>query len=53
MPLRFYPRLAHPRPAREREQGGLSLSIAHRGAWYTIGPPPLGPRRGNRKLLQK
>jgi hypothetical protein len=54
MPLRFTRRVSLiPGLRLNASRAGLSLSIAHRGAWYTMGPSPLGPRRGNRKLLQK
>ena len=39
MPLRFYRRVSLiPGLRLNASRGGLSLSIGHRGAWYTIGP---------------
>ena len=39
MPLRFYRRVSLiPGLRLNASRGGLSLSIGHRGAWYTLGP---------------
>ena len=39
MSLRFYRRIALiPGLRLNASRGGLSLSIGHRGAWYTVGP---------------